>query len=156
MGQINFVIQKNSRWCGYMSLMWGSVENTIRPQFFDCDGACQIWEKCALLYFGQNKNNELCDVWEDLFKLQRGNLISTDYYSSFASLIQGLWTYVIYLLSHGVLANLIRAKMICFLCCLLDFERLSSGEVMLGSLLINIWLVTFLMWNINTPYCVVI
>lgn len=35
----------------------------------DCDTACEIWDKRALIYFGKDNMSRVFDVWEDLFEL---------------------------------------------------------------------------------------
>ncbi|KAI6705452.1 hypothetical protein NL676_008414 [Syzygium grande] len=76
------------------TLLWNSMDSKVSPHFIQCDSAKAVWDKCALLYSGQNNMMRVCDTWEKLFDIQRGDLSLSDHYARFTTLCQRLDTYL--------------------------------------------------------------
>ncbi|KAI6669810.1 hypothetical protein NL676_004695 [Syzygium grande] len=76
------------------TLLWNSMDPKISPHFIQCTSAKEVWEKCALLYSGQNNMIRVCDTWEALFDLQRGDQSLSEYYARFTTLCHQLNAYL--------------------------------------------------------------
>ncbi|KAL3741356.1 hypothetical protein ACJRO7_016919 [Eucalyptus globulus] len=76
------------------TLLWNSMDPKVSPHFIQCDSAKAIWDKCALLYSGQNNMMRVCDTSEKLFDIQCGDQSLSDYYALFTTLYQRLDTYL--------------------------------------------------------------
>ncbi|XP_039158784.1 uncharacterized protein LOC120288727 [Eucalyptus grandis] len=76
------------------TLLWNSMDPKISPHFIQCNSAKEVWDKCALFYSGQNNMTRVCDTWEALFDLQRGDQSLSEYYARFTTLCRQLDTYL--------------------------------------------------------------